>query len=153
MIYFGGSPTQQMHNLPDGYTTNEWYRYNFLGGAEWYNLVSPSVQIHIPNILDNAINYPELIVSKLPCGSIAVKVRKDIAEIDTHDLFAPKVLLYDALYPGTMHIDPKYILDRKATGLIAKPRKRWEHMPLLENEICITPDRIIFQHITRFQSE
>lgn len=146
MTYFGGNVLQDGTHIAAGVMATEWYKSYYLQGAEWYNIVSPLVQHHVPNLSNDISNHLNLAYEKLDTGGIAVWIKKDIHSTDIDDLIPMKQLLYPALYPGMMRISKQYILSRGDTGLITKPRRRWELIPIFEDEIIVTDNNIIFQH-------
>lgn len=151
MIYFGANVIKDGSHLASGFMPNEWYKNYYLCGIAWFNVISPLVQQHTPNLLAEALLYPSLAVDVLEGGGIAIGVKSDINLIDVKDLRPLKLLLNDALYPGTMSVEKRHILSRGDIGLITKPRRRWELLPVLENEILVTDTKIIFQHSNSHQ--
>lgn len=146
MTYFGGNVFQDGTHISEGVMATEWYKSYYLQGAEWYNIISPLVQQHIPNLSRDISRYINLACETLDTGGIAVWVKQNIDLIDITDLTPMKQLLYPALYPGMMKVGKQFILSRRDSGLISKPRKRWELIPIFEDEIIVTDATVIFQH-------
>ena len=149
MTYFGSNVEQDGSHISVGALPSEWYKSYYLLGAEWYNIISPLAQRHLPNLMNDIPQHKNIAFEQLDTGGVAVWVKKEIINTDVDDLVSLKHLLYPALYPGKMCIEKKHILSRDAFGLISKPRKQWELLPVFENEIIISDTHIIFQHQTQ----
>ena len=146
MYYFGNNVAMDDSHLTGNFMPVEWYPHYYICGAEWFNIISPLAQQHIPKILIEAARFPSLTVQALAGGCISVHLKKEPDCIDIADLLPVKLLLYNALYPGMSEVPKQVFFDPGYTGYIAKPRKQWECVPMLEEEVIITKDSIIFRH-------
>ena len=54
----------------------EWGRDYYCLGAEWFNIISPLQQVHLPTLLEDAKIYPQISTKKLSGGGIAVHLKK-----------------------------------------------------------------------------
>lgn len=146
MEYFGGRIEGDKPHKEAGYWDIEWEPYYYLQGAEWFNILSPLQQTHVPDILQRVKSYPDIFAEVLPNGHISVQSRKTIVDTDVTDLLQMKLLLYNALYPGVSVIKLEHLFDRKLYRFMTKPRHRWEYVPMIAEEIEITKDSVLFRH-------
>lgn len=146
MKYFGDESPLQLGPVPNGYFPIEWYPYYYICGAEWFNVISPLAQAHLPMLFNDAENIPEILVKKHSNGSVNLKLQMDPDLVDVSDLRKMRDLLYNGLYPGMKRMVKKYFLDPQRTGLLSKPRMKWEILPIHEEEIIETEDEILFVH-------
>ena len=146
MKYFGNESRLQLGPVPNGYFPIEWYPYYYICGAEWFNVISPLAQAHLPMLFDDAENIPEIFVKKHSNGSVNLKLQMNPDLVDVSDLRKMRDLLYNGLYPGMKRMVKKYFLDPQRTGLLSKPRMKWEILPIHEEEIIETEDEILFVH-------
>ncbi len=146
MLYFDGQFSPDNSHISNNVLPSEWYKSYYLTAVEWFNVVSPLTQKHIPKIREESATYPSLAVEEIESGGIIVQVKKHINELEVQDLLPVKMLLYNALYPAKRSISKEYILSRKVTGIMIKPRSRWELIPLMEDEIIVTDEEITFKH-------
>lgn len=145
LIYF-----PQPTNIPtvvNGVTflPSEYYRYAYLCGAEWGNVLSAKLLERLPPQGLEAANPAAIEVKLLPNGAASVKLRKDIRETDVADLAEVKRLLYPALYPGERRVEKKY-LTTDGRFCTALPRRHWERVPIFPEEIIETEDAIIYRY-------
>lgn len=145
MEYFG--------KLPDGFPAPpfelwsiEWNPFFYLQGAEWFNLISPLQRKHLPSIISEVINYPDVTVCELSNGGITVQCKKGILKTDISELLQIKHLLYNALFPGKSEMLFEHLWDPNALSYNTKPRPQWEYVPMFDDEITVLTDRIVFQH-------
>lgn len=146
MKYFGNESRLQLGPVPNGYFPIEWYPYYYICGAEWFNVISPLAQAHLPMLFNDTENIPEILVKKHSNGSVNLKLQMDPDLVDVSDLRKMRDLLYNGLYPGMKRMVKKYFLDPQRTGLLSKPRMKWEILPIHEEEIIETEDEILFVH-------
>lgn len=146
MKYFGNDVRLQVGPAPNGYTLKEWYPHFFICGAEWFNVISPLAQTHLPTLYVDAGKFPEVMVTKHSNGSINLKLRMRPDLVDVGDLQKMRDILYDGLYPGLGRILKKDFLNPLDTSFLSKPRIKWEIIPVHEEEIIETEDEILFIH-------
>lgn len=146
MYYFGNNISMDGTHLSNNFFPSEWYPHYYICGAEWFNIISPLAQQHIPTVLQDVQQFDMISIQELPGGSIGVQVEKNLACLDVIDLLPVKLLLYNALYPGMSKLSKQVFLNPNSTGYMAKPRKKWECVPILEEEIVITDEEIVFRH-------
>ena len=147
MRYFGnlnGEPIK----TPDGYEPIEWYPYYYLCGAEWFNLLSPLQQQHLPQLNSNSSQFPNVSLKELSSGGYVVCCKKSILQTDITELRGVKEILYRALYPGYSEILFEHLWDSNACSFNTKPRIQWEYVPIYEDEVFVLSDRVRFQHKT-----
>lgn len=145
LAYFP-QPTN-VSTVVDGVTflPSEYYRYAYLCGAEWGNILSTKLLERLPPRALDAANPEAIEVKYLSNGAASVKLRKQIGEVDVADLAEVKRLLYAALYPGERRIEKKYLtMDCRFSS--ALPRGHWERVPIFPEEIVETEDAIIYRH-------
>lgn len=145
MAYFSRLPNQLI--TVDGriFYPAEYYRYAYLCGAEWGNVLSAKLLKRLPPQGLEAANPAASEVKILPNGAASVKLRKEIGEADVADLAEVKRLLYSALYPGERRVEKKHLTvdGRFCTDL---PRRHWERVPIFPEEIIETEDAIIYRY-------
>lgn len=144
MAYFGSTTPSMRFDMPDTFQLSEWANAAYLPGAEWFNIVSPTAQIHVPGLLEKACDFPTIRVVQLSGGGICVRLEQELIYVDVPDLLPSKLLLYDTLVPGELRIPMKAILDQKNGW---RPREQWELVPILKEEINISDDHILFRHV------
>ena len=149
MTYFGGNVLQDGTHIAAGVMPNEWYKFYYLQGAEWFNIVSPLVQRHVTTLSSDVLKYSNIAYETLDSGAVAIWVTKEITNVDVDDLIPMKRILYHALYPGVMSVEKQFIISPEVIGLIAKPRRRWELIPIFDDEIIVTDKHIVFQHCSK----
>lgn len=153
MEYFGGKYLgTNDHHIQHSFTNKEWSFYNYSGGAEWFNILSAKQCSHIPNFQHRCKTYSDVKVEKLGEENFAVQSNKNIFDTDVPEYLSIKKLLYEALYPGEGTMSFAHMMDPNKFGYMVKPRYRWELVPLLEHEILVFPDRIVFRHLTECPS-
>lgn len=146
MYYFGNNIQANESNLPTEFFPVEWFPHYYICGAEWYNVISPLAQTHQSGLREDAKRYSGIVAQQHSNGSITIAVDKQPDCIDVADLVPIKHILYECLYPGMSRMPKQAFLDPDNTGYIAKPRMRWECVPIFENEILETENDIIFRH-------
>lgn len=146
LCYFGHNVKIDGSHECMGIEPREWYPYYYLCAVEWFNLISPLANTNIPSLSNDNALYPTIKVQRLNNGAVTVRVDKPPEQIDTVDLLPVKYLLYDGLYPGMRELPKKICLDEKYIAPVAKVRMQWEYLPILEEEIVITSDSVIFRH-------
>lgn len=149
MEYFGDEYEGCDELRDSGYEDHEWLPYYYLRGAEWFNILSPLQQAHLPVIEAEAPAYPDLVLEQFPEGGMIVRSVKNIAETDIPEYLSLKKLLYNALYPGKSEMLLSVLMDPDAYGFMAKPRRRWEYVPVWDEEITVLHDRIVFSHVSK----
>ena len=147
MRYFGSDEEKMAPPPPQGYFPIEWYKYAYLCGAEWFNVVSPLVQIHLPTLWTDAQKTEGILVNRHSNGNISLKLDQDPETVDVEDLRKMKDLLYDGLYPGMGIMQKSYFFDLTWTTMLTKPRVYWECVPIRREELLETEDAIIFRHM------
>lgn len=147
MRYFGSDEEKMAPPPPQGYIPVEWYKYAYLCGAEWFNVVSPLVQTHLPTLWADAQKTEGILANRHSNGNISLKLDQDPETADVEDLRKMKDLLYDGLYPGMGTMMKSHFLDPEWTGMLTKPRMDWERIPIRREEILETEDAIIFRHV------
>lgn len=146
MLYFGGHVPAP--DKPPDLIDTEWTKYYYLQGAEWFNLLSPLQANRLPDLLENAAQFRETVcVEPLSGGSIIVRAKNDVLHTDISDLLPIKKLLYDVLYPGKSEIMLEHLYSLPGYGFMAKPRYQWEYVPMLDDEILIQNDRVVFKNL------
>lgn len=145
MRYFGTNVAEDGSHNMYGYIASEWYPYYYLQGAEWFNIISPLQQLHLPKLIEQADNYSDVKVLQVQ-DKFVVKLDKSIANLNADDLIPIKQLLYNALYPGQFITNFNDILNLKYKAYPAKPRFDLEVIPIFENEIDILESGILFIH-------
>lgn len=146
MFYFGNNIQENESSLPKDFFPLEWFPHYYICGAEWYNVISPLAQMHRPGLWEDAKRYSGILTQRHPNGSMTAAVDKQPNCLDIADLAPIKQLLYECLYPGMSRMPKRAFLDPDNTVYIAKPRMRWECVPVFENEILQTEKDIIFRH-------
>lgn len=147
--YFGGNigdNASKFQHRKEGYLDVEWYPYYYIGGAEWFNVISPLQMQHLQCIDKNQEISSGIICKKLSSGGMAVFLNKNITDTDVSDLKNIKQLLYNALYPGHGKILLCQLFNRDELTHFCKPRPQWELVPMFDDEVEVTQDRIIFKH-------
>lgn len=147
MRYFGSDEEKMAPPPPQGYFPIEWYKYAYLCGAEWFNVVSPLVQIHLPTLWTDAQKTEEILANRHSNGNISLKLDQDPETVDVEDLRKMKDLLYDGLYPGMGRMLKSNFFDPTRTTMLTKPRVYWECVPIRREELLETEDAIIFRHM------
>ena len=147
MRYFGRDEEKMAPPPPQGYFPVEWYKYAYLCGAEWFNVVSPLVQTHLPTLWTDAQKTEEILANRHSNGNISLKLDQDPETVDVEDLRKMKDLLYDGLYPGMGIMQKSYFFDLTWTTMLTKPRVYWECIPIRREELLETEDAIIFRHM------
>ena len=61
MMYFGGKVEGDGSHSASGFRSQEWYPYYYFQGAEWFNLLSPSVSSRIPRLVSEAQQYSQIV--------------------------------------------------------------------------------------------
>lgn len=115
-------------------------------GADWYNIVSPLQQRHIPNLLEESKQYSNVFCNQLRLGGIELGVIKDISETDVMDLLPIRTLLYNALIPGQDKIPFEHIRWSFEHGREICIRQDWRYVPIFKDEIIVDEDFLIFRH-------
>ena len=147
MEYFDGYHIDDPRNIKkEDYQENEWKPYHYLCGAEWFNIVSPLQRTHLPNIMDKAKSFENVITRELSTRSLVVRSVKEIVFADIDELSDIKRLLYRALYPGELVRTLKDVLNPCVYGLGVKPRSKWELLPMFPEEITVYEDKVIYHH-------
>ena len=124
----------------------EWGKMYYSLGVDWFHIVSPLQQCHIPNLLDAAKFYPDVLCQKLNRGGILLRSCKKLSNVDIDDFIPIKKLLYSALFPGGSKIIFRDFFSFNFRGDI-KPRNKWEYIPIFADEITIEKRGIIhFRH-------
>ena len=146
MCYFGHSVDMDGSHENIGVEPREWYPYYYLRAAEWFNLISPLAKTNIPSLMEENTQHPTVKVQKLNNGAVIICVDTPPEQVDTGDLLPVKQLLYDGLYPGMRELPKEICLDMRYIAPVAKVRMQWECLPVLDDEIVITSDSVIFRH-------
>ena len=146
MMYFGDGIIKDTTHRKNGFLDIEWNRFNYVRGAEWWNLISPLQRKHLPLLSKELQFYENIAVEELPGGGVIVCSKRNILQTDIPELMDIKKLLYDALYPGKAIILREHLEDPDLFGFRVKPRQQWEYVPMLEDEIIVMSDRVVFQH-------
>ena len=147
MEYFGGKYIGRKSDIPTGVDKKEWLSQNYLLGAEWFNIVSKNQSWRIPNLQERGKLYDDVLITQIAEGSFIVCSKKDIISTDVPEYTTIKKILYEGLYPGEGTLMLKNVMDIGEFGYMAKPRWRWELVPVFENEISVLPDRIVLTHL------
>ena len=137
--YFGG----WIRNCPAGkkpfMRDHEWTDEYYLKGTEWYNLLTPLQA----SLIRNRKHPQGIAVTELENGGCIAYVQKDILSTGVADLCNLKRLLYPVLYPGKCEIPLYALLDPNIPGYLVKPRREWENIPILNEEVIALDDRIV----------
>lgn len=146
MIYFGHDVIMDDSHIQAGVDEREWYPNYYFCGVEWFNLLSPLQLQHLPNLEKEAKTYPEITIQHCEKGGVIVQSNQTIALVDVDDLLPVKKLIYDALYPGKQEFLLEHFCNPKLWVYWAKPRCKWECVPVLDEEIVVTEKGIVLQH-------
>lgn len=146
MCYFGDKVYMDGSHEQAGVAPEEWYPYYHLRGVEWFNLISPLVKCNIPGLLQAEAGSQSMQLRELESGSAIVCLNAPITDADVAELLPVKELLYDGLYPGMRELPIEVFMDDEYIAPIAKIRMQWECAPVLEDEVEITDENIIFRH-------
>lgn len=153
MDYFGHDVLMDGSHQQMGMDAREWYPNYYFCGAEWFNLLSPLQLQHIPNIENDAKEYPELTLQRCANGGMILQLNKMISSIDIGDFIPIKKVLYNALYPGKNEFLLEHFCDPELWVYWAKPRCKWEYVPIFDEEIIVTDRGIVFQHLKHSTAE
>ena len=106
----------------------------YLQNVGWSHIVAPYTKV----LLDGDCCRSENIITEdLQGGGMLIKYNKPISEMTIEDLKEMKKYIYSMLISGKSHV-PVYF-DRF--------RSKWEYVPVLDDEIRIEGDNVIFEHI------
>jgi len=124
---------------------HEWGKMYYALGTDWFNIISPLQQIHVPHLSDDAKLYSSISCQKLIGGGIAVRACEKLSKIDIDDFVPIKKLLYNALFPGEskIYFEHFWMFDFFEHY---KPRNEWEYLPIFADEIIIENNGILFKH-------
>lgn len=140
MCYFGEVDATKVVSTAETeayYSVEDWYRYLYFCGAEWFNLLTPRQMSHLSNFPDLCEAQNNVAVEKMANGSVAIGSKKPITEFEPLDLMPIRKLLYPALYPGASAIPLDVLLNPCLYAFMAKFRPQWEMIPIFEDEISI----------------
>lgn len=146
MCYFGDNVHGDGSHRYVGAEPEEWYPYYYLRAVEWFNIISPTSQNNISSLRQESIQLPTIKREKLKNGAIVVRLTIPVDVVDVMDLRPVKLLLYDGLYPGMRELPKSALLDEEYIAPIAKLRMQWECIPILDDEIIVTDQSVIFRH-------
>lgn len=146
MCYFGHDVYMDGTHKRAGVEPQEWYPYYYLRAAEWFNIISPLAKNNIPGLAHENTQYPSLKLQTLKNGAVVVRVDALPDQVDVSDLLPVKRLLYDGLYPGMRELSKEVCLDPEYIAPVAKVRMQWECIPILDDEIVVTSNSIVFRH-------
>lgn len=146
MCYFGDKVYMDGSHEQAGVAPEEWYPYYHLRGVEWFNLISPLAKRNIPALLQAEAGLQSMQLRELESGCVIVRLNTPITGADVADLFPVKELLYGGLYPGMRELPIEVFMDEEYMAPIAKIRMQWECIPVLEDDIEIAEENIIFRH-------
>lgn len=148
MGYFSGRACLDGSHEEAQCTKKEWYETYYLPGSEWFNVVSPLVRTHLPNL------YPGqgegYTIEMIGAGSLVVQSNTNITGYDVDDARILKKLLYPALYPGCRVFSLRKMLHPGDEKFILKmcPRSAWEIIPIFDEEMKIIGPELAFVHIS-----
>lgn len=145
MLYFGRLANQNIREVSN-LTVREWARRYYVRGAEWFNVLSP-VQSQQLSCFRN-VSYADMCVETLSTGGVMVASNKNILQTDIPELLSVKKFLYPALFPGEGVLFLEHLLAREHVIHTTKPRREWEYVPMLEEEIIVLSDKVVFRHYT-----
>ncbi len=149
MSYFGRDSAVNEPIMAYGYTEDEVYNAYYLSSVEWANIVSPLTRTRILSVTPKS-ETESIHIEEIQGGALLVSSKKAISEIDVKDLRPMKILLYDALYPGTNRRHIQQLSHSAKKGLFGNfPRCRWENVPILEGEINVDNGYLLYRHLSR----
>lgn len=151
MCYFGEVDATKVVSTSEAeayYSVEDWYRYLYFCGAEWFNLLTSLQMSHIPNFSDQSVAQNNVAVEKMANGSVTVGSKKPITEFEPLDLMPIRKLLYPALYPGTSVIPVDVLLNPSMYAFMTKFRQQWEVISIFDDEISIE-DHFLKFHISK----
>lgn len=146
MRYFGAKARTDGSHVDAMCTKTEWYQTYYLLGSEWFNVVSPLARAHLSDV------YPEederYTIEKMSSGALIVQAKASIVDYDVDDALPIKKLLYPALYPGSLILPLKKLLFPGTDKFVFDifPRREWEIIPLLSDEVKIVGSSLVFSH-------
>ena len=138
MKYFG--------NFPDTATKEEQRRsvYEYLCGVEWGNLVSFSIRPKLAAQEKKISTTQGVKQINLENGSTFIQLETPINQVGVQELALKKQLLYPALFPGESEFVIATTFSPEATRFSL--RRLWENIPVSEEEISISFEKIVFHH-------
>lgn len=144
MRYFGQHGMVDDSHLEVGFSAKEWYPTYYAQGVEWFNILSPLTRSHLSDLNDTE----NLYVRNLAHGGAVVASNKAIESYDVDDALALKKRIYAALYPGRSNISLKTLFrdDPMKFYFAGLPRCDWAIVPLLDNEVTIIGNDLVFRH-------
>ena len=140
-LFGGGDYTDGSHEDANC-TRREWYPTYYLSGAEWFNIVSPLAQQHIPCSAEDS-GARGINVKNAAEGPLIVKSSKTILDFGISDALEMKKWLYPALYPGMSSVLLR-MLFRDSKADIHYPRNDWRIVPVFEDEINVMNEYLVF---------
>ena len=146
MLYFSGKILEDQSHISAGCRNFEWYPHYYSRGAEWFNLLSPLQATLVPNIFEDVKFFSDVCIIENDNKSVIVKSNKPIECLDVDDLMPVNRLLYNALYPGETHMFLSDFYNITQLGYMSKLRRRWEYVPVFEEEVEVLSDRILLRH-------
>ena len=148
MHYFGNYGMVDDSHLDMGYLASEWYPTYYVHGVEWFNILSPLAQTHLPNNSEFLNNAENTYFQKMPHGGSIIASTKMIEAYDVNDAVALKKQIYSALYPGRSSISLKTLFqdDPMKFRFATLPRCDWAIVPLLDNEVTVIGNDLVFSH-------
>ena len=133
-LYFGRYPRKEQEKTDFGQPWQEQYRYAYQTEIAWAQILSRQtgrLGLNLMNEEDSA----RVRIEKLPEKVYLVRSNKSVTQTDISELKAIKRCLYSVILPRSHSL-----------GFGWKPRRFWEKIPVLEEELTVLPRGLHLEH-------
>ena len=149
MRYFGHGTEHDGSHEDVGFLPKEWYPTYYLPGVEWFNILSPLVQRHIPEVNTGSVAKQDAHIEKLSGGGLLITSPQSIDAYDIPDARKLKRIVYSALNPGGAYysIRRKLLVDDDEWMFEGLPRHDWAIVPVFEEEVSIVGTDLVIRSL------
>ncbi len=139
-------------DIRTGLTKEELDSFYYVNYYGWYNIFSPIIAERI-SYLHGLKQENGIAVTSLNSGAIEINFKDDIREFDIDEAMRIKKLLYPVIRPGESYIEYEFFANAAFVRDGLGPRRTWDLMPVLDDEIVIEKERCILRYQNSVKSE